>query len=288
MNTSQWKSLKGVDLAQLHEARMQAHYAVQWLARVARAYIPPRPDDGHTNLGWEDDFEGFTTHPLNDNKRLGLRLADLTLALLNGSKTVQTFALQARTDADARAWLGQQMSVMNLPATALDAVSPYELPAHTLGRGGRYDTSKLAEALQDLASWYANGFRSLDALKQKLRTRSLPAPDIRCWPHHFDLDCLTPIDNSKKPSPTMGAGFCPGDGYYDEPYFYISLYPRPDHSQLPALPPLGHWHTKDFLAALVPANRILAAKDRQGETDAILSSAADGIVKVLSHPVTSP
>ena len=286
MTASQWKPLKGVDFAQLHEARMQAHYAVQWLARVARAYIPPRPDDVHTNLGWDDDFDGFITHPVKGDKRLGLRLPDLTLVLLEGGKTLQTFPLQGRTDAEARAWLGQQMSALGFSDSALDAVSPYELPAHALGRGERYETSKLAEPLRELSSWYANGSRSLDALKQKLRAQGLTAPDIRCWPHHFDLDCLTAIDNGKTPSPTMGAGFCPGDDYYDEPYFYVSLYPRPDPSRLPAVPSLGYWHTKDFLAALVPANRILGTKDRQAETDAFLVAAADGIVKVLGRPVT--
>ena len=115
--------------------------------------------------------------------------------------------------------------------------------------------------------------------------RGLPAPDVRCWPHHFDLDCLTAIGNGAPDAvPTMGAGFSPGDHYYDEPYFYISLYPRPDASRLPALPPPGHWHRQDFLAALVPASRILALKDRQAETEAFLHAAADGIVKLLRQP----
>lgn len=287
MTASRWKPLKGVDFAHLHEARMQAYYAVQWLARVARASIPPRPNDGHTNLGWDDGFDGFTTHPANGDKRIGLRLPDLTLALLEGSEILQTLPLQGRTDAEARAWLGAQMSPLGFSASTLDAALPYALPAHPLGRGENYEASKLAAPLQELANWYANGFRSLDALRQRLSAQGLPAPEVRCWPRHFDLDCLTLIDNGKAPSPTMGAGFSPGDDYYDEPYFYLSLYPRPDPSRLPALPPLGHWHTKDFLAALVRADRILAAKDRQTETDNFLSSAADCIVKVLSHPVIS-
>ena len=52
MRGSDWKPLHGVDQRRLSEARLQAHYAVQWLARAARAYVPPQPDDGHTNLGW--------------------------------------------------------------------------------------------------------------------------------------------------------------------------------------------------------------------------------------------
>src|ERR1700687_5123272 len=62
VSTSDWRPLRGVDHGRLSEARLQAHYAAQWLARAARAFIPPQPDDGHTNLGWDHAFGGFTTH----------------------------------------------------------------------------------------------------------------------------------------------------------------------------------------------------------------------------------
>ena len=54
MSGSPWREIKDVDRSSLREARLQAHYAVQWLARAARAYVTPAPDDHHTNLGWND------------------------------------------------------------------------------------------------------------------------------------------------------------------------------------------------------------------------------------------
>ena len=48
MHGSDWVPLRGIDQRRLSEARLQAHYAVQWLARAARAYVPPQPDDEHT------------------------------------------------------------------------------------------------------------------------------------------------------------------------------------------------------------------------------------------------
>jgi hypothetical protein len=285
MNTSHWRPLGRVDFVRLREARMQAYYAAQWLARAARAYVPPRSDDGHTNLGWANAFDGFTTHPLKGGTRLGLRIPDLTLALLANEtgQPAQSFPLNGRTEADVRDWLGRQMQTLDLPASALDDPSPYELPGHPLAQGATYGAAALAEPLCELAAWYANGFCALGAIMQRLVARGLPAPEVRCWPHHFDLDCLTSIDNGGTgTTPMMGAGFSPGDHYYDEPYFYISLYPRPDGAMLPCLQALGHWHTQDFLAALVPASRIVDATDRQAETEAFLHSAADEIVKVLS------
>ena len=49
--TLSWRPLGGVEAKQLGEARLQGHYAVQWLARLARAAVPALPNDSHTNLG---------------------------------------------------------------------------------------------------------------------------------------------------------------------------------------------------------------------------------------------
>src|SRR5438105_12514767 len=50
-----WRPVGGVDSGRLREARLQAHHAAQWLARAARALVPPQPDDGHTSLGRSEE-----------------------------------------------------------------------------------------------------------------------------------------------------------------------------------------------------------------------------------------
>jgi hypothetical protein len=177
------------------------------------------------------------------------------------------------------------MQARNLAPESLDAPLPYELPSHRVAQAGRYDAGQLAPSLAELAAWYANAAATLRAIRQTLLARGLRAAEVRCWPHHFDLDCLTVIgDGPAYAVPTMGAGFSPGDHHYDEPYFYISLYPRPDLALLPELPPPGHWHTEDFLAALLPASRIVAMDDREAETAECLEIAADQILTVLGGP----
>jgi hypothetical protein len=81
---------------------------------------------------------------------------------------------------------------------------------------------------------------------------------VRCWPHHFDLDTLVELGRGR----TMGLGYCPGDEFCDEPYFYTSMYPEPSIPKLPLLPAMAHWHTYKFLAALAPAHKIVAAHDQ--------------------------
>ena len=61
----------------------------------------------------------------------------------------------------------------------------------------------------------------------------------------------------------MGIGYCPGDEFCDEPYFYTSMWPEPSIPNLPLLPAMAHWHTYKFLAALAPAHKIVASLDQR-------------------------
>ena len=99
-------------------------------------------------------------------------------------------------------------------------------------------------------------------------------------PHHFDLDTLVTIETGH----TMGIKFSPGDEYYEEPYFYVSMYPRPDFMTLPRLPSIGHWHSKDFSAAIAPARQIFEANEQEADVRAFLCAATKAASPGLSHP----
>jgi hypothetical protein len=104
----EWRPVPRLDFHRLHEARLQAHYAAQWLARVARAAIPERADDSHINLGWDHAFGGLVTHQLPDGSRLGLRIKDLTLAFLD--KAPAELPLDGRAEPEVRTWVAGQMA----------------------------------------------------------------------------------------------------------------------------------------------------------------------------------
>src|SRR6188508_2402436 len=134
-----WQSVPRANFMFLHAARLQAHYAAQWLGRAARAYVPAESHDRHTSLGWDDAFGGLTTHALPDGSRLGLRIADLTLAFLD--QNPHSLSL------DGRAWLGGHVAARNLAAGKLDDPAPYTMPDHVLAQGARYSLDELGEAL---------------------------------------------------------------------------------------------------------------------------------------------
>jgi hypothetical protein len=286
MTRLDWRPLGGVDVSRLAMARLQAHHAVQWLARAARAYIPAKPDDSHTNLGWDDTLDGLATHPLVGGTRLGLNLPELAIALLGASpkERAQVLHLDGRTDREVRVWLEELLGARKFEVTALDAPAPYEIPPHAVARGGAYGSAALADALAELAAWFSNANASLERIKQAYEAKKLEASPVRCWPHHFDLATLISLETGGgEQARSVNAGLSPGDEHYGEPYFYVSPYPYPDRAKLPPLPKIGHWHTEGFTAAVAPASRIIAAKNRQGETETFLEEAVKGAVDLLKR-----
>ena len=284
MMDSDWRPLGGVDHRALSEARLQAHYGVQWLARAARAYIPARPDDGHTNLGWDDARDGLTTHRLPGGVRLGLSISALTLALLDADTVRSSLALPGRTDSEARAWLGGEMQALQCDPSALDAPSPWEMPAHPIANGAPYDSGGVADARAELAAWFANADRALNRIRSGYAASypSMTASPVRCWPHHFDIATLMVLEGGDpEHARSVNAGLSPGDGSYDEPYFYVSPWPYPDAGKLPPPPAPGHWHTRGFLAAVAPARAILATERPQRASEQFLDAAVAAAIAAL-------
>jgi Family of unknown function (DUF5996) len=282
---SHWRPIRGVDRAQFCGARLQAHHAVQWLARAARAYVAPQPDDGHTCLIWDRPMDGLITQPLRDGTRMSLRVTDLTIGLHPAGATgsAPTLMLDGRHEMSIRDALGMHLDALLLDASDLDAPAPYEIPAHAVGEGKAYDATGSADALAELAAWFANAELLLSDIRRHMIERNCMASPVCCWPHHFDLATLTMLPTpAPEATGSVGAGFSPGDKYYDEPYFYVSVYPDPDAAALPGLPRLGHWHTHDFTAAILPAHKLMTAADQQVAAEDFLRGAVATAIKLLS------
>ncbi len=224
------------------------------------------------------------TQPLQNGMRLSLQISNLTLALSNGKGPAgaQSIFLSGRTDAEVRHWLGDQLGKIGIDAGGLDTPSPYQIPAHAVANGAPYDAVTSAGALAELAAWFSNAELLLDKIRKQLSGRKLVASPVCCWPHHFDLAILTTLPKrAADATGYVGVGLSPGDEYYDEPYFYVSVYPKPDPSTLPTLPMFGHWHTHEFMAAVAPAHKIVASKTQEAETADFLRCAVDAALKIL-------
>src|SRR5215472_17222155 len=98
----------------------------------------------------------------------------------------------------------------------------------------RRSLAGMNDALAELAAWFGNAALLLGSIQRQMIGRKLAASPARCWPHHFDLATLTTLPTRNADTTGyIGAGLSPGDEYYDEPYFYVSVYPEPDPAALP-------------------------------------------------------
>ena len=276
-NTLNWRPLQAIARERLSNARLKAHFGAQWLARAARANIKPRDDDSHANFGWDETCRGLATHPLRDGRRLALQLPDLTISLIDTASTsLASLHLEGLTEPQVGERLASMLAAFDLKLDPLATSLPYAMPDCPWAAGAAYRPAEYAAELAELSAWFGNANISLEGLRDATLAHGHAAQTPRCWPHHFDLAVLTafPVRGAEGTA-YVGAGLSPGDHYYDEPYFYVSIYPRPKTGALPPLPAGARWREEDFFAAVAVASAILACDQPQAETEAYLAEAIE-------------
>ncbi len=278
-----WATLGAVAPGELLEARLQLHHAAQVVASAGLTLLEPRADDSHPNLGWVDDLGALVGHALpGAGARAGLRVADLALVVVDERGVARdALPLDGRTLADGQAWLASSLAAagVSLPAAGLTR-SPYEIPAHPVAEGAAFSGAG-REALAELGRWFADGHAAL--VEQAGRMPG--APEVRCWPHHFDLGALAVLATNPDGSlaRSVGIGLSPGDESYAEPYWYVSPWPAPEPDSLPPLGADGGWHTEGFTAAVLVGSDLVAmpAETQAERLDHFLETAVDASRHVL-------
>jgi len=254
----------------LTDARLQVHHAAQLATAMGISYLPPRSDDRHTNLEWLSGAGVLASHvvPGDPPFRIGVRVADLALCMLNGGNgLLGTLPLHGRTIEQAARWLRERISDAGADAARFTLAHHYTIPHHAVDDGAPFDASA-SESFRQLAAWFGLGASALSRIQAEN-----DGSEVRCWPHHFDIATLLTV----APDRTVGVGLEPGDVYYDEPYFYVNMRPEPAADALTAtLDGGGFWHTREWMGAVLPGSRVEATsarRDQRVEVDAFLDSA---------------
>lgn len=253
-----WKTLGTVAPDELVDARLQLHHAAQVVASAGVSLLEPQPDDSHPNFGWVESLGALMGRCLpGADAHVSLRVADLTLLLVDRSgASSDEFALDGRTLEDGHTWLAAATTRAGatLPAGGLTR-APYEIPSHAVGSGAPFSIASRG-AFAELARWFSNGQHALG----DLAARTPGASKVRCWPHHFDLGSLAVVATQPDGSlaKSIGFGLSPGDDGYAEPYWYVSPWPYPGPSGLPALEHGGHWHTEGYTSAILTGSDLVA------------------------------
>jgi hypothetical protein len=273
---SGWHLLNPSLSRDLKDARLQLHHAAQFATALGISYLAPRPDDSHTNLGWDARHEALRSREvraLSHSVRVAVRPRDMTLIVLLDGTIGQRFPLHGVTISQVEAALRSALAAAGLDGRRLTLRRHFELPTHRVAGGEPFDTSRAAD-FTELAHWYGNA----STLLGDLRTR-IGSSEVRCWPHHFDIATLATI----APGRTSGAGMLPGDEMYPEPYFYVNASPDPGPDRTRRrLEGGGTWNTDGWTGAVLTGSRLTADAPAQAtQVRAFLDSAVEACADLL-------
>ena len=260
-----WRALHPERARDLTDARLQLHHAAQIVSAMGISYLPKQSDDSHTNLGWIESISALASHPIRGSSsiQLAVRPHPFALLLLDNGETSASFALDGRTVADAAAWVQDGISKRGLDASAFTLAKHYTIPSHPVGESAPFDASA-PQAFDELSAWFSDSAQMLEPI---VAPNPNAAP-VRCWPHHFDIATILEVALGK----TVGVGMEPGDVYYDQPYFYVNMYPFPAAAPTSTLPGGGTWHSHEWIGAVLPGSRL--GRDGQREQVAAFLDAA--------------
>ena len=199
--------------------------------------------------------------------RIGVVPADLTLAIV--TENDQPFAhyrLHGRTIIDALEWIRARVGLLGVDPAHYTLKRQYEIPSHPVDMGDTFDASDKAQ-FHEVSKWLSNGASVLTSLARRVHD----AGEVRCWPHHFDMTTVIQATSDR----TIGVGFEPGDNFYDEPYFYVSMDPHPSAARARARPLWGRgtWHTRDWMGAVLIGSRLEGASKQEWQVREFIDSA---------------
>lgn len=262
------------DPRRLAEARLLLHWAAQPASAPGKRLLPRQPDFSEQSFQYWDGLLVQGEVPAAMPFRSALRLADLSLVLIDGSpgevQILDELPLSGQTLEEAFAWIETETAGRLDRPLESPFERPGEMPAHPVRTGEPFPSADL-EALAELDRGFAASHRALSALAG----RTPGASPVRCWPHHFDLATLITVQAGATPEEarTVGAGFSPGDGGRPLPYFYVTPWPYPAQPSLPELEAGGTWNTEGWLGAVLEELRFPSGEDPGERLERFLGSA---------------
>jgi hypothetical protein len=264
-----WQPVRPEAATKLTDSRLQLHHAAQFGAAAGISFLPHLPDHSHSALEWVPSLGGLFsgTIPARTGFRVGVRPVKLALLLVTEeNRPIAEYSLHGRTIIEARDWIRSRIKLLGADGSRYSLTRRYEIPRHDVTYGESFDASEPAR-FEELAKWFGNAAALLDAVARS----ALVASEVRCWPHHFDIVTLVEV----APGRTIGVGLEPGDQYYDEPYFYVSMRPQPAASRTRSRPLWGSgtWHTDEWVGAVLPGSRFGGASSQERQIREFLDSA---------------
>lgn len=266
-----WKNIKGVDLEILKKNRKSLHQAVQIVGAFPRNLLPHDPTDATASLEWNSKNQSLESlHITNADRsvKVGLVLDSFELYIDTDGVKNASIQLSGKSVNGGMDWLKKELSELNIEADHLNLELPYEIE--------NYDYSQVLSIDDHATKEYGILYQNTQNSLQNVTSKWKEAYDIRCWPHHFDLATLIPLETDPKGEilKSIGVGLSPGDEGIEEPYIYVNIWPQVDLEALEKYSlPIGYWNKEGWSGAVLTYSQILNAKDQGAEYQSFIDFA---------------
>jgi len=245
----------------LLQATKEIHRAVQWIPRVATAYIAAREDESHMTMAWdkrEKFFYGqtFSDYPL----RLGFQPGSFSWLLMDDKLNIlDKVSGLGISDETVWGWLQKNLLDRQIAVDPLSYHLSYSLPYDST-MATKYSVEKMA-ALEQFAE-----LRTAAVLVTKaalIFSRPSQFYDEICtWPQNFNTSStINLLMNGQNHSDiTVETGLAIADQMVDEHYLYVCYRNGKavfNPYELPSLPSGGYWLSKNgWTGAVLPFSKL--------------------------------
>ena len=235
------------------------HQAAQFIAMAGKNFIPEKADDSHTNAKWIVDKNWLAGNEIVTPVRKIRVVLDYPLLVLivadEDLVPIVEIAMNGRTRQEIFDWLSEQFAILKLDVSGFTPALHYEIPDHPVMHGKPFDM-KNPLYYRELANYRTNG----DILLGHFTSLVKPDEPVRVGPHHFDDGSYLPMRfKDNQPIASISLGMAVADPYYDEPYFYVTVWTSDgiDYTNKPMVSPPGKWHEKEWMGQVLTAVEIV-------------------------------
>lgn len=212
-----------VGIETLRATRISLHQAVQAVSTLPRNLLSYDPTDGTASLEWNTSMHGLQSIAISSPEKQMLRTLlmfdSFELCITIDDVIVKSLSLAGQSTYQAMTWLKGELRMLRLPSDKIKLSLPYQIESYDYEKPLNVD----AYALLVYKELYNTAYKILQSVVKDWED----AYDIRCWPHHFDLATLIPVESDDKGEilKSIGLGLSPGDNDIQEPYLYINVWP---------------------------------------------------------------
>ena len=259
-----WETAADVAPAQLAEARVQLHHALQLVADAGRKLA----DDADTE--YLPNVRGLATGLARGSRpfRAALGIGDFALHLTDAEgKSIRCLPLAGQTYTAAVTWLRAELDALGADGAKVTGKTPWDLPPHRIQDGAAFAPPG-ADLLERLAVHFANAARVLHYVAEITTDCSAP----RCSPATFAFESRS----SPAEDVELAISFRLGDGERNEPFYYVALAPRPrlgarELDDLAELEGGGEWTDEEWFGAVLPASAHTIYDTKRAQSGAVLA-----------------